>query len=237
MKRRIFALIICNLFAIKFAIGQNKEFVANTNCWFMYAGNHHVSNNWSIHTLVHIRRSEFVVDAQQNLYRIGLNYYFNTQVFGSMGYDHLATFPYGKAPISEKAQTNGMWETVTLKHQSGVFKFTHRYRFAQLWNKKHTGSKFFYTHRFRYMFMTEIPLYKKVFISVFDELFISCQTNVSHTYFNQNRMYLGLGCKFDRGNFQIGFMNQLLNKSAGAPNEKNRTVMMGLNYNMESVVH
>jgi len=227
------SIILCILFCSLNIYAQEKEAVTNSNGWFMYAGNHKFANKWSLHTLIHIRRSNIITDWQQSLNRIGVNYHINNNLIGSIGYDYVLTFPYGKSPISEKVQTNVMWQTITLKHKIGVIKLSHRYRFEQLWSTKISDIQYIYTNRFRYMIYGEVPLYKNVFFSFYDEVFISYGKNVFYNNFNQNRIYGALGYKIKNGDIQLGYMNQKIKKGVGLSYENNNTLMIGINYNID----
>lgn len=141
---------------------QEKETVTNSNGWYMYSGNHRLINKWSLHTLVHVRRSNIITEWQQSLNRIGVNYHFNESVIGAIGYDYVLTFPYESASLAEKAQTHALWETMTLKHEIGKVSFSHRYRLEQLWSTKVSEINYTYSNRFRYRVSGLIPLYKNL---------------------------------------------------------------------------
>ena len=75
-------LIIAGLlsfFFLKASLAQ-KENINNYNGWYMYAGDHKFHEKWSLHTVVHISRSNFIPDWQQLLSRAGLNYHISTGV-------------------------------------------------------------------------------------------------------------------------------------------------------------
>lgn len=199
----------------------------------MYAGNHKLTDSWSLHTLIHVRRSNIITHWQQSLNRVGINYHFNESAIGAIGYDYVLTFPYGSSLLPGKVQTQASWETMTLKHEVGKVKFSHRYRLEQLWSTKVSESNYTYSNRFRYMISGSMPLYKKVFFSFFDEVFISFGKNVDYNNFNQNRIYAGIGCKIKNGDIQLGYMNQVIKKGIGLTYENNNTLMLGFNYNLD----
>jgi hypothetical protein len=232
LKLNILVILFLLLNCIK-TTAQEKETITNSNGWYMYAGNHKFTEKWSLHTLIHIRRSNIITDWQQSLNRLGVNCHFNNNAIGAIGYDYVLTFPYGGSPITEKVQTNAIWQTVTLKQQVGKIKISHRYRLEQLWSTILSDIQYTYTNRFRYMISGTIPLYKNVFFSFFDEVFISFGKNVNYNNFNQNRIYDGIGYKIKHGDIQLGYMNQLIKKGIGLTYENNNTLMVGINYNMD----
>ena len=150
LKLNILVILFLLLNCIK-TTAQEKETITNSNGWYMYAGNHKFTEKWSLHTLIHIRRSNIITDWQQSLNRLGVNCHFNNNAIGAIGYDYVLTFPYGGSPITEKVQTNAIWQTVTLKQQVGKIKISHRYRLEQLWSTILSDIQYTYTNRFRYM--------------------------------------------------------------------------------------
>ena len=92
LKLNILVILFLLLNCIK-TTAQEKEAITNSNGWYMYAGNHKFTEKWSLHTLIHIIRSNIITDWQQSLNRLGVNYHFNNNAIGAIGYDYVLTFP------------------------------------------------------------------------------------------------------------------------------------------------
>lgn len=212
---------------------QVKETKTNSNGWYMYSGNHRFANKWSLHTIIHVRRSNVITDWQQSLNRIGINYLLNNNVTMTIGYDFIVNFPYGKLPIPEKTRTHSSWEAITITHEIGKLRISHRYRLEQLWNTKLSKINYNFYNQFRYMLTVSVPIYKKVFFSFFDEVFFAFGKNVYYNNFNQNRLYGALGHRIKNGDVQIGYMNQFIKKGVGLTYENDNTLMVGLNYSFD----
>lgn len=70
-----------------------KNIDAQNNGWYMYFGNHKLTNKLSLHTEYQWRRSGFINKRQQSLARLGLDYHLDAQCYGNCGlrfHHHLA---------------------------------------------------------------------------------------------------------------------------------------------------
>lgn len=204
------------------------------NSWWTYSGNHKISQKLSLHTLYSFRRNDFVANWQQSLLRLGINYHYSDKLTFTSGYDWVVTFPYGEQPIDEETTEQRVYEQIILKNTVGRFGIVHRYHLEQRFSNNTVK------HRFRYRFTTKIPLGKretdkrKLFLSIFDEVFINLGEQPTGHYFDQNWFYLGLGYPFKNGlTIQIGYMNQYLIKSKKTRIENNHTPQFGLSYNLD----
>ncbi len=207
------------------------------NTWLTYAGNYSVSKRIDIHTLYSFRRNEFVENWQQSLLRVGMGVKLTDKIKTQIGYDWIATFPYGKQPISFLTNEHRIWAHLNLKFQEQRFYFSNRIRFASRTIENiHAGNLggkvvdgFIWKYRLRYKFAVDIPLNKKrmeantLFVSVNDELFMNLFEK--NHYFDQNWFYAGLGWKFAKSiKVKVGYMNQFLPKSDGIHVENNHTL-------------
>jgi len=220
---------------------QNRIIDSNFNTWWSNINKYNISNNWFLSSELHIRRANGLSDWQQFLFRPALNYKLNSPVVLTLGYTYIKSYPYGNQPIAILTPENNLWEQITLKHQSGKFKISHRYRFEQRFIGKTNYTLanepiikgHVYTHRFRYRLTMSIPLSsnKKMFAKGFDEVWVNLENNLMPVGLNQNWLYAGLGYKINsRANFQIGYMNQLVKKGDGIHYENNQTIQVTIGY-------
>ena len=72
--------------------------VINFNAWFMYFGNHKISEKIGWHSEIQIRRSEIIAKNQQLLLRTGMDYY-STHYRFTLGYAFIETYPYGEFAV------------------------------------------------------------------------------------------------------------------------------------------
>jgi hypothetical protein len=223
------------------AVAQ-KQIANQFNGWYMYFGNHKLSDNMSLHTEYQWRRSDWIVTWQQSLLRLGLDYKLRDGVILSGGYGYITTWPYGEQPVQEKFDEHRIWEQLILTHRSQRFHFNHRYRLEQRWIEgKGIGEDgYIYRNRLRYRFMVNLPLNKKemepnaLFLSFYDEILIQFGKNFDLNYLDQNRIYGALGFQFSSsGNVQLGYMQQYLIKGDGLHAERNHTLQVALTFHAD----
>lgn len=232
--------ILLNLIVL--SASAQRETVNQNNAWYMYFGNHALTDKWLLHTEYQFRRSGLIKDWQQSLARIGLDYRFNKEVTLTAGYAYIVSFPYGELPIAEELDEHRIWQTLTVNQFFNGWTLNHRYRLEQRWNERSSTSEEsgrIYRNRIRYRGMVTVPLSSKtmqkgtLFLSVYDEIFIGFGDNVAQA-FDQNRLYFALGHQFSsNGNIQLGYLNQIALKGDGINQEQNHTLMLALTYNMD----
>ena len=228
MKRNLYAIIA--LFSI---VSTSKVFAQNTRIqegnqigWYNYFGTFKLNSKFGIHTEYQLRRTNYITDKQQGLLRVGLNYQANPKLQIRMGYAWIETYPYGDFPINGMGKDfteHRIFEMATLTDKISILDISHRFMLEQRFIGRYTSptstteDEYVFLNRFRYMFRIQMPLKgksivdKTPYIALYDEIFIGFGPNVNENIFDQNRIGLLLGYKFN-GNFRIegGYLNQTL---------------------------
>ena len=215
----------------------------NTNSWWMYFGNHQLSTHWGLHAEAQFRLHDGVSDWQQLLLRTGINYYAK-QVQYTVGYAFVKTYPYGEYPVAMAFPEHRMWEQALVSQTVGNVKLNHRYRLEQRWIGNSTTGEFEngrYENRFRYMVRASIPLSNKetgkLYLGLYDEVFVNAGKEVGYNIFDQNRAYAALGYKLGKiGKIEVGYLYQVvkqrqLQTTTTPPKvvfENNHTLQVGL---------
>lgn len=220
----------------------------NNHGWYMYFGNHRLTNKWSLHTEYQWRRNEWIQNWQQSLARIGIDYRLNDQAIITLGYGNIITYPYGEQPVLTTYNEHRIWQTLLLTNKNGRFNFSHRYRLEQRFSEKYKNDtngdmvfeRVIYTNRIRYLFSVVVPINKKlnekdaVFLRFYDEAFVSFGKNVGKNIFDQNRLYFALGYQIlPTTNLQAGYLNHLVFKADGIHYENNHTLQISLTHNFD----
>lgn len=245
--KRIVIIIAFVLTSLCGAFAQIHNIEDNSNGWFMYMGDHKVSDKWGVHLEAQFRRSEIVSKPQQLLFRPGINYYFNNQVFATAGYAFIETHPYGKFPVARDFSEHRFWEQVQIKNQLKNVEYISRFRLEQRYVNSINGTPgnysegpTVYSNRFRLMQRFSVPLKgqkiedKSLYITAYDEFFINFGKEVKYNIFDQNRAYIGLGYKLPGvGRLELGYLNQLLMKSDGIRIENNHTLAVTLSSTLD----
>ena len=82
----IFIFFIASQTKIYAQYASKKSYANNFNQWLSYSGDFKFSEKWGLHLDGSWRKNELFSKPQQSVIRMGINYYFNAQVFGSAGY-------------------------------------------------------------------------------------------------------------------------------------------------------
>ena len=216
----------------------------NTNAWFMYFGDHKLSDKWGIHLEAQARRADLVANWQQLLLRTGVNYYLSSQIFATAGYCFVQTHPYGGFPVNATFPEHRLWEQLQIKQQLEQFEWVTRFRLEQRFSNlpvlNPTDNTFapgdaVYTNRFRLLNRFSLPFKgktivdKSLYISAYDEFFINFGEKIATNFLDQNRAYVALGYKIPNvGKLEVGYMMQNIFRGDGVKIENNSTLQIGL---------
>ena len=253
MKARLLLVISASVLVTTSSFAQQKQVVNQPLSWWCYFGTYRITNKLSIWTELQLRRADFVNEWQQVLPRVGLNYHYKDNIIFTAGYAYLWTYPYGEQPIplNEPRYEHRPWQQVTLLHGTNKVSFQHRYRleqrFLQDWTSpdRTTGLRsirdgYELQNRMRYRFLATIPITRtaqgrqKLFATVYNEIFINFGDNIGFNLFDQNRLGTTIGYQFTKDfNWQIGYMNQQIQKPNGIDRENNQALTMFFTFNVD----
>jgi hypothetical protein len=182
-----------------------------------------MNKKWSLHVEYQWRRTEGLKYWQQSLLRIGTNYKLHENVTAHVGYAWAETFPYGDYPIASNGSfpEHRIYEQISFRQPLNRFLLTHRFRIEQRWlGRVAQGTDreiedWVLVHRFRYQFRTQYPFYtkgdKQFYGAAADEIFIGAGKELGTNIFDQNRIFLLVGYKFNkRFSLEGGYFNQTL---------------------------
>lgn len=224
-----------------------REYTNNNNGWFMYIGNHKLSDKWGLHLEAQWRRYDIVLHNQQLLLRGGINYYWNAQVSLTAGYCYVVTYPYGALAAKAMFPENRIWEQLNIKTEIGAVEIINRFRLEQryvnavvLKDAGYEPGDAIYTNRVRWMNRYSVPFKgKKIeersfYASFYNEIYINFGKNVAYNIFDQNRAYLALGYRIPKlGRLEVGYLHQLIIRGDGVKVEQNHTLQVGLTSSIE----
>lgn len=217
MKKSITLLLLLG-FLSGSSLAQVRLRDDNNIGWFTTIITPAINKKLSGHIEYQYRRDNWVTDWQQSLLRVGLNYKFHPQVTAHAGYGWILTYPYGDYSIAAVPKTfpeHRIYEQLVINTPVGKVSVTHRLRLEQRWVGKfkainsETPDEYVYLNRLRYMPRIDVPVYKKVYAAAYDEIFIGFGKNVGENVFDQNRISVLGGYKFN-SSFRLegGFFNQ-----------------------------
>jgi len=205
-KIKIHILLILIVFAANSSYTQQDQ-LGN---WIRYYGTYQLpiknpSKRLSLYTESQLRLFNINSKHQQSLQRIGLNYHsYNQKIklswMGTIGVARFHTNdynePYNVDPIIENRvwQQFTFWHGVTNNTQysegNSILKllyFEERSRIEQRWIKENNNTQ--YQNRVRHRLKISYPISRKLYLCVYDELFI----NINKNPYDQNRLYGAIG--------------------------------------------
>ena len=191
---------------------QNRISDHNNIGWYAYNGTFKLDSKFSIHTEYQWRRNDYITTWQQSLLRLGLNYQANPNLQLRVGYAWAETFPYGEIPINGMGKDfteHRIYEMATITDKIGKVDLSHRFMLEQRWVGRYSNAnltsedQYPFLNRARYMIRLQMPLKgnsigdKTPYVAVYDELMIGFGKNVGENVFDQNRIGVLLGYKFN----------------------------------------
>jgi hypothetical protein len=221
--RYIIALFLLSFLSIVSA--QNTRINdKNEIGWYGFFGTFKIAEKYSIHSEFQIRRTNYIADKQQNLARVGLNYQANSKLLLRLGYAYVETYPYGEYAINGQGKDfteHRIFQMATINDKISIVEFSHRLMLEQRFVGRYTQpeltseDEYVFMNRIRYMLRMQIPIKGKEiknntpYIVAYDEIFIGFGQNVNENIFDQNRIGLLLGYRFDANlRIEAGFLNQ-----------------------------
>lgn len=226
MKRKVLLNVILFV-TINTSFAQNTRLNdENTIGWFNYFGTFKLNNKWGIATEYQWRRNNLVADPQQGLLRVGVSYQLQSKVQLRAGYAWIETAPYGGIPINgfgKDFSEHRAFQMITINDNIARVEVSNRFMLEQRWVGRYSSAnlvkedEFPLLNRLRYMYRMQIPLKgksisdKTPYLAIYDEIMIGFGKNVNENIFDQNRLGLLIGYRFNKNlRLEAGYLNQIL---------------------------
>lgn len=219
-------LAACTFFSTVARAQNNRLNTQNAIGWYNCFGTLKLSGKTSLHTEYQWRRDHLILNWQQSLLRVGVNYALTPRVLFRAGYAWVETFAYGELPINGMGRNfteHRIYEMVQLSHKEERVDFTHRFMLEQRFIGRYASANaaaenaYPFANRLRYMVRLQVPLKGKEmgertpYAAAYDEVFIGFGKNVNANVFDQNRLAILLGYTFNkRIKIEGGYLNQIL---------------------------
>ncbi|MEO7990668.1 MAG: DUF2490 domain-containing protein [Chryseolinea sp.] len=232
------------------ASAQNgtRETVNQSIGWLSLNSNMKLHSKFGISLDVQIRQAG--TDAMQRQVTAGFDYFVTKSLtIIPLGLSHVWNYQYGKQPAAFVNDENRIFQSIAYKHKISRIAVSHRFKVEERFLQVHTKGASDevidngYTNkqvRFRYRAMFNIPINhdkmgpKTVYLSIWDEIFMSRGKSVTFNAPDQNRIFVGLGYQVTKDfSFQGGYFLQTLIKSNGTKQENNAGIYLQMNYNFD----
>ena len=253
-KKELIFFTVIFFISLQNFFGQNNRLNTSNNIgWFNYFGTFKVSEKFGFHTEYQWRRDNIIEEWQQSLLRVGLNYNLNPRILFRVGYAWIETFPYGEIAVNGLGRDfteHRIFEMVQISHKEGIIDFSHRFMLEQRFVGRYSSAnktaedEFPLLNRARYMFRLQVPLEgreikdKTPYIAFYDEIFIGFGENVNANVFDQNRIGVLMGFRFNKNvRIEGGYINQTLQlgRQINSKNifQSNNGLILNANFNID----
>lgn len=203
-----------SVLASNFSFAQNKEISHRNIGWYQYFGTIQLNDKISIIPEYQWRRENFITSWQQSLARVSVNYKTKSGITLQGGYGFIQSFPFGDYPTLKGIQNeNRIHQSLIWSSIHGKFDLQNRIRLEQRWFMPYLpgDTKSVYYNRIRYMLKVSYPINAKLKAIVWDELFASFGKNVKGNVFDQNRLFVGLGYEWAKGQkVELGYFSHIV---------------------------
>ncbi|MGB4841012.1 MAG: DUF2490 domain-containing protein [Saprospiraceae bacterium] len=184
----------------------------NTIGWFSLNNAFKVSPKISFSAELYWRRVKLISEGQANMFKGIINYQIHPKLQLRLGYGLIENIAYGEYPLNSFGKgftENRLFEAAIFTDKVSKIDISHRFMLEQRWQGKYSSANLdkqdshVYGSRFRYMLRCQMPLIHNSiidhtpYIAAFDELLIGFGKNVNENVFDQNRLGLVLGYKFN----------------------------------------
>jgi hypothetical protein len=226
LKQIALTVLITILFTGSGFSQNNRGTENNSIGWYAFFANYKLDDKWSVHGEFQWRRTDWISNPQQNLYRVGVNYKIHPQVTFRVGYAFADTYNYGEQPIAGNGirfPEHRIYQMALINNPIGKVLLSHRFMLEQRWVGRSLdpnatkADESVYLNRIRYMLRADLPLDgptlddKEPYLAIYDEIMIGFGKNVNQNIFDQNRLGILVGYRFS-GSVRIdgGYFNQIL---------------------------
>lgn len=254
MRKNLLFLLLLTCLTSNNVTGQNNRMNTHEDIgWYNYFGTFKLSSKFGLHTEYQWRRDNFTTNWQQSLLRVGVNYQLNPRILFRVGYGWIETFPYGEIPInglSRDFTEHRIFEMVQLSHKEGIVDFSHRFMLEQRFVGQYSSAnaekedEYPLLNRMRYMVRLQVPLKgkeikdKTPYLAMYDEIFVGFGKNVNANIFDQNRIGILLGYRYNKiVRIEAGYLNQTLQfgRQINGQNvfQNNNGLIINANFNID----
>jgi hypothetical protein len=214
------------LMANNILLSQNTRISDNsTIAWFSVNSTFKLTHKVGFTTEYHWRRVELVNKPQAGLWRSSINYQIHPKVQFRIGYALIENFPYGVYPLNsfgKQFTEHRMFQALVLTDKISRMEMSHRFMLEQRWIGRYSNASldkedsYIFWNRWRYMLRIQIPVFKPsmedntVYLAAFNEAMIGFGKNVNENIFDQNRLAILMGYRFNSSiRMEAGYLNHI----------------------------
>jgi hypothetical protein len=183
--------------------------------WLGYFNQTRFTNRSGAWLDLQLRLNEVVEQKSISIARLGYTYYLSDQVRLTAGYGYITS--YSLSNTGPDVPEHRPWQQIQWFEKKNKVSFAQYFRIEERFVRQFSGTEltddYRFTWRFRYNFGVTIPIKGEAgvagtpFVFLNNELHISAGKNVVNNYFDQNRLFAGMGYPFTKNlNAHLGYL-------------------------------
>lgn len=209
--------VVCQAFA-------QKHIDVRKQTWWGYFNQTRFTERSGVWIDLQLRLNDIADEKSVSIARLGYTYFASDNVRLTAGYGYITHFALKDQ--SPDVPEHRPWQQIQWFDKKEGLSMAQYLRIEERFVRRVSNGELTaedrFTWRFRYNFFISFPLKgqpgeaKSPFLFVNDELLISAGKNVVNNYFDQNRLFTGLGYQFTTGlNAQLGYLFVFQQLAAG----------------------
>lgn len=212
---RFFVFLSLTVLIISREACAQKTTDTREQIWTGYFNQTRLTDRSGMWVDLQFRMNDYFNQKSLSIARLGYTYYVSDPLRLTAGYGYITHYPLNSA--SPNVPENRLWQQVQWFDKKESVSLSQYFRIEERFVRQVSNgeltddSKF--TWRFRYNFAITLPLKPgglgagAPFVFLNDELHINAGKNVVNNYFDQNRLFAGVGYQFTADlNAQVGYL-------------------------------
>ncbi|MGV3588521.1 MAG: DUF2490 domain-containing protein [Adhaeribacter sp.] len=202
-----------------------KQVTDREQAWLGYFNQTRLSDKFSLWLDVHARRNDFLDRWAQTIVRPGLTYHISDHTRFTAGYAYVSSWPASETEKTIRPE-HRPWQQINWSGRSRKLQTNQWVRLEERFNRNIANDKlqdgYHFNFRARYMIALMVPLKGDVieqgvpFLVLNDEVHVNFGKEILYNYFDQNRLFAGIGYPFAKNlNAQLGYMQVFQQLPAG----------------------
>ena len=238
-----FLLVSFCFFSYSLSAQPPKDVRHQQHVWSAVFGQVRVSDKLSLYSDVHFRWADFLDRPNTLILRPGLVFHLPHHINLTAGYAYVLHYP-GPGLTTTRPE-HRPWQQISWTYRTRRFQMLQWLRLEERFNRRVANDELLDEYAFNYRFRAQValslPLNKDyiepgtAFFSLINELHVNAGKQIVYNYFDQNRLFAGLGYQFTKEfSAQLGYMNQYVQTAAGNRFNSNHTARLFLFYNLDA---
>ncbi len=202
-----------------------KEVTDRNQVWLAYFNQTKLTNKFSFWLDLHARRTDFLDRWATVIVRPGVTYHLSDKVRFTAGYAYVRHWPAQEAQRTVRPE-HRLWQQINWGSKSPKLQLNQWVRLEERFNRDILNDElqdsYHFNYRVRYMLTLQVPFKGDAIVPgvpfgvLSDELHVNFGKEILYNYFDQNRLFLGVGYPFNKHlNAQLGYMNVFQQLPAG----------------------